>query len=82
MILIIFRTRETYLQRSLKPACWDVEFLYVNRIVRCFVRRSDMSTGLLHNGQLTALGCIDSKLAYVTAVVPVQSFARSRIQEE
>jgi hypothetical protein len=41
-----------------------------------------MSTGLLHKSQLTALGYIDSKLAYVTTVVTVQSFVRSRKQEE
>jgi len=82
MILIILRAREIYRQRSLKPAYWDIEFLYVNRIIGCFVRRPDMPTGLLHNDQLTALGYIESGLAYVTTFAPVQSFAWSRIQEE
>jgi hypothetical protein len=41
-----------------------------------------MSTGLLYKGQLTELGYIDSRLAYVTTLVPVQSFVWSRIQEE
>jgi len=82
MILKIFRTRETRRQRSLKPPYWDVEFLYVNRIIGCFVRMSDMSTGQVYNVQLTTLGYSDSRLAYVTTFVPAQSFAWSRIQEE
>jgi hypothetical protein len=46
------------------------------------VRKSDISTGLFYNGRLTALGYIDSSLAYVKTVVPIQSFTWSRIKRE